>query len=70
MNELGFAAPQFLGLWMDEIPSRHCETMVETMVCWYLQGNHQKPSERSGGAKWISQPSAVNHSNVDPILIN
>ena len=29
-------------LWMDEI-LHHLETMVETIVCWYLQGNQQKP---------------------------
>ena len=27
-------------LWMDEIRSHHFETMVETIVCWFLQGNH------------------------------
>ena len=29
-------------LWTDEI-QHHLETMFETIVCWYLQGNHQKP---------------------------
>ena len=40
-------------LWMDEI-MHHCETMVETMVCWYLRGSHQRPGFLNGGAKWIS----------------
>ena len=31
-------------LWMDGIRSHHFETMVETTVCWYLQGNHPRIS--------------------------
>ena len=27
-------------LWMDKIRSHQIKTMVETVVCWYLQGNH------------------------------
>ena len=27
-------------LWMDEIRSHHFETVVDSIVCWYLQGNH------------------------------
>ena len=30
-------------LWMDEI-LHHFETMVETLVCWYLQGNRIIPA--------------------------
>ena len=28
---------------VDEIRSHQFEIMVQTIVCWYLQGNHQKP---------------------------
>ena len=27
-------------LWMDEIRWHHFKTMVGTIVCWYLRGNH------------------------------
>ena len=32
-------------LWMDKI-LHHFETMVETVVCWYLQGNHHSRVSR------------------------
>ena len=38
--------------------SHHCEPMVETIVCWYLQGIIRNQSFL-GSAKWISQPSTV-----------
>ena len=28
--------------------------MVETIVRWYLQGNHIIPNHVNGGAKWMS----------------
>ena len=37
---------------MDKIRSHHFDTMVETMVCWCLQGNDQNQG-LLGGAKWI-----------------
>ena len=45
-------------LLMDEI-LHHLETMVETIVCWYLQGNHQKP-----GLLWCELDFATIHSCV------
>ena len=38
---------------MDEIRSRHLETMVETTAYRYLQGNRIIPGFLNGGAKWI-----------------
>ena len=37
-------ASHYMGHAVDgEYPFRTKETMVDTMVSWYLQGNHQKP---------------------------
>ena len=43
-------------LWMDKILH---ETMVETIACWYLQGNHQQPGVLRWCDLWISRPSTV-----------
>ena len=32
-------------LWMDEF-LYHFETMVDTIICWHVQGNHVRVSER------------------------
>ena len=36
--------------------SHHFETMVETVVCWYLQDNHQKP----GFLRWCDMAMGQN----------
>ena len=47
-------------LWMDEIQkSHHFETMVETIVCWYVRWGIDSFQGFLGGSKWISQPSTV-----------
>ena len=49
--------------WMDEILHLF-EAMVEILVCWYLQGNHQKP----GLLRWYEMDFATIHGmpTVDP----
>ena len=43
-------------LWMDLKSCTTSATMVDTIVCWYLQGEpHQNPNFLNGAAKWISQ---------------
>ena len=42
--------------WMDKIPSHHFETMVETIVCWFLPGESSFQGF-SGGAAF--RPSTV-----------
>ena len=45
-------------LWMDKI-LHHLETMVETIVGWYLQGTHPNPGFLRWCVGWISQRSTV-----------
>ena len=35
------------------------ETMVDTIVCWYVPGNHQKPTLLNGGARSGFRPSVA-----------
>ena len=38
----------------------------ETIVRWYLHGNHQNPGFLNGAAKWFSQPSIATNRLVAP----
>ena len=46
-------------LWMDKIRSHQFETMVETTVCWYLQGI--RPF-RWASERWCKMDFATIHS--------
>ena len=46
--------------------------MVEAIVCWYFEGNHETPGFLNGGAKWISYIHSMCTSmgqQVGPFLI-
>ena len=63
-GSLPFECPSLL--WMDEI-LHQVETMVETIVCWYL-GNHQKPGLLRCLRGVRFQPSTVSPTNPAPWL--
>ena len=48
---------------LDEIRSHYFETMVEAILSWHLQENHQKRGFLNGGAKWTSQPSTLGNGS-------
>ena len=47
--------------WTKSVSHRF-KTMVETIVCWYLQGNRIRNQGFLGGAEWISSMHSTNPS--------